>query len=116
MLVLSAVTFLSILLHVGIGWEATVLAGVVGGVWSHNRWFVGSVGVALRWRLLMMYTPFVAPAAFGVPLDTLSALARNIPGEAVVGATVFLGGVLGGLGTAIGRLLRVLVAETGNTA
>jgi len=109
-LVFLATALLSILLHVGLGWEATVLAGVFGGAWSRDRWFVGGAGVALGWGLLVLYTPLVAPAAFRVLLDTMGAFAGNIPGAVVVGLTVFLGGVLGMLGAAVGRLLRLLAA------
>ena len=111
MLILSVVTLLSILLHLGVGWEATVIAGVVGGFWGQARWFVGGVGVALGWGLLVLYTPVVAPAAFRVLLDTVGGFGGNIPGEVIVGLTVFLGGVLGGLGAAIGRLVRLVAAD-----
>lgn len=104
------VALLSILLHWGLGWEATVLAGIAGGAWSaRGRWFVGAAGVALGWAAFVVYTAAAAPAAFRVLLDTVGALAGNIPGEAVVGLTVFLGGVLGGLGGGIGRLLHLLL-------
>lgn len=116
MLVLAVVTLLSVLLHVGVGWEATVLAGVVGGAWPRDRWLVGGAGVALAWGLLVLYTPVAAPAAFRVLLDTLGAFAGNIPGEIVVGLTVFLGGLLGALGAAIGRLGRLLVADASDSA
>jgi hypothetical protein len=115
-LVFSVVALLSVLLHVGIGWEATVLAGIVGGIWGQARWFLGGIGVALGWGLLVLYTPLVAPAAFRVLLDTVGAFGGNIPGEVFVGLTVFLGGVLGLLGAAIGRLLRLLVQTPSDTA
>lgn len=106
------VALLSILLHWGLGWEATVLAGVAGGAWSaRGHWLVGAAGVALGWTAFVVYTAAAAPPAFRVLLDTVGALAGNIPGEAVVGLTVFLGGVLGGLGGGIGRCLRLLLAD-----
>jgi hypothetical protein len=110
---LLATAVLSVLLHWTLGWEATVLAGLLGGAWAERaHWLVGGAGVALGWASFVVYTAAVSPAALRVLLDTLSSLAGNIPGEALVGLTVLLGGVLGCLGGAVGRLLRVMLMRS----
>lgn len=114
-MVIIIVALLSVVLHVSIGWEATMLAGILGGVWGHDRWPKAAAGVLLGWILLVLYTPIVAPAAFRVLLDTLSAFGGNIPGAVVVGLTVFLGGVLGGVGAGIGRVFRLIVDPDAGT-
>jgi hypothetical protein len=104
---------LSVGAHLALGWEWTVLAGVVGGMASRPTWgwLVGAGGTALGWAALVVYSAWIAPASFRVLLDTIASLAGNIPGEALVGMTVFLGGLLGALGGAIGALFRLLVEK-----
>lgn len=101
---------LSVVLHLTFGWESTVFAGMVGGIWAaRHGWFVGASGTALASAGLVIYSAVVATPAFRVLLDTIGALAGNIPGKALVGLTVFVGGVLGGLGGAVGMVLRPLL-------
>ena len=96
------------------GWEWTIVAGLVGGLWS-PRLFSGSLaggaGSALGWAALVIYTAAVAPSSVRLLVDTLGRLAGNIHGEVVVGATVLLGGVLGALGGAIGATLAPVFAR-----
>lgn len=110
-MIVFIVALLSVGAHLAVGWEWTLLAGVVGGLWSRRSagWLVGAGGTALGWAGLVMYTAWGAPASFRILLDTLGSLAGNIPGEALVGLTVFLGALLGALGGGIGSLLRPLV-------
>lgn len=109
---------LSVLLHATLGWESTILAGMVGGYLS-PRWygFTGSAGVALGWAGVVVYSAASAPGPFRVLLDTLAAFAGTFPGEAIVGLTVFLGAVLGALGGAIGAVFRTFrdAGENGST-
>ena len=107
-------TLLSIGLHLALGWEWTVLAGAVGGIWSPRYLrgsFIGGAGTALGWAVLVIYTAAVTPSSLRLLVNTLGDLAGNIPGEVVVGSTVLLGGVLGGLGGAIGATLAPLFAQ-----
>lgn len=102
---------LSIGAHLALGWEWTVLAGIVGGLLVREPlgWLVGAFGTALGWALLVLYTAWVAPDALRILVDTFGALAGNIPGETLVGLTVLLGGLLGALGGGVGTLLRPMV-------
>jgi hypothetical protein len=104
---------LSVGLHLALGWEWTLLAGGVAGAWRGGRslpaGLAGAAGTALGWAAVVIYTAAVAPTSLRILADTMSAFAGNIPGEALVGTTVLLGGVLGALGGAIGALLRSLL-------
>ncbi len=104
---------LSVGAHLALGWEWTILAGVVGGLWSQrpSGWLVGAGGTALGWAVLAVYTAVVAPDSFRVLMDVLGTLAGNMPGEALVVLTVLLGGLLGGLGGGIGTMLCPLVED-----
>jgi len=111
-LVFVGTAFLSVLLHWSFGWEATVLAGIAGGAAvGRGHWIVGAGGVGLGWAGAVVYTAAVTPAAFRTLLDTLGALGGNIPGEVLVGLTVFVGSLLGALGGAMGGQLRLLLVE-----
>ncbi len=107
---LLVTALLSIVVHLVLGWEWTVLAGIVGGIIARrlSGWLVGAGGAALGWGALVVYTSALAPMSLRVMIDTVASLAGNIPGEALVGLTVFVGGLLGALGGGIGSVLRPL--------
>ena len=106
---------LSVGLHLALGWQWTMFAGVGAGVWRGGRSLpaslVGAGGTALGWAAVVIYTAAVAPSSLRILADAIGALAGNIPGEALVGTTVLLGGGLGALGGAIGALLRPLFSH-----
>lgn len=100
------VAVLALLIHLVLGWEWTILAGLAaGGLSPRYGWFVGAAGTALSWTGILIYTFAVAPASTRILLDTLSGFAGNIPGSALVALTVAFGALIGGLGGAIGMLL-----------
>lgn len=100
----------SLVLHLLVGWEATVVAGGVGGLWAVRRgWLVGAVGAATAWLILVVYSLSVSPVSVRLLLETVGALGGNIPGEALVVGTIMLGGILGALGGSLGELLRTMV-------
>ncbi len=107
--VILATAVLAGVLHWGVGWMATPLAGAVAGVWATRwHWWAGAAGVGGAWAAATVYTAAVAPGSFRVLLDTLGALGGNIPGAAFVALSVFVGSLLGALGGGIGRCLRLL--------
>ena len=100
---------LSVALHLTLGWAATVLAGIGAGAGARRHgWALGATGTGLGWAGLVIYSAFVAPAAFRVLLDTLGAFAGTIPGSVLVGGTVLMGSLLGALGGGIGSVARSL--------
>jgi len=112
-MVVLLTALLSLGVHLALGWEWTVLAGIVGGVLSRPSWgwLVGAGGTALAWAALVIYSAWIAPASFRILLDTVASLAGNIPGATLVGMTVFMGALLGALGGGIGSVLRPLAEE-----
>lgn len=81
----------------------TAVAGLAGGAWVVDRgWLVGGGAGLLSWSGWVVYTFVVAPAPTRELLRILGTLFGNIPGAAVVGATVLLGAVLGATGGWIG--------------
>lgn len=107
------IALLALLLHLTLGWQWTILAGIVaGGLVPRYGWFVGAAATALAWGSVLVYSFAVAPASTRVLMDTLSGFAGNIPGFAFVALTIALGALVGGLGGAIGMLARPMIASS----
>ena len=100
----TAVTFiLAFALHLLLGWGWTLAAGVAGGAWAVRRgWLVGALGVGLDWLAWLFYDYLTAQAATAEMVRVLGGILGNLPGGAVVGLTLLLGLVIGGLGGFIG--------------
>ena len=101
-----ATFLLSLTLHLTLGWAWTLAAGLAGGFWAVRRgWLVGLLGVGLGWAALVGYNAVVAGPAVRQMTTTVGGLLGNLPGFAVVIATVLIGAVLGALGGAAGTQL-----------
>ncbi len=101
---------LSILLHVFVGWEWTVLAGVLcGWLMTRQGWLGGAVSVAAGWGIFVLYDYISAPAQIGRMLEATGQIFGNLPGPVVVVLTIFIGGLLGLLGGLVGSRLRQFV-------
>jgi len=104
---------LSVLLHLSLGWEWTVLAGLAGGLLGPQRgWMWGGSGVALGWALLIAGSYMHAPDSLGVLVDFFDHAGGNIPGIMVVGVPLLFGALLGFLGGAIGQTLHRMYWES----
>lgn len=104
---------LAVVLHVLLGWAWTFVAGLVGGGMGPRRgWVVGALGVLLDWLLLVVYNGAVAASAVQEMARVFGALIGNLPGAAVVCATLLVGAVLGALGGALGSALRRVLFST----
>ncbi|MEX0748256.1 MAG: hypothetical protein WD275_09675 [Rhodothermales bacterium] len=107
---ITAAVFLSLLLHLLLGWEWTIFAGVAAGLWfAKSGWMIGGAAVGAEWLLVVVYDYLVDARAIGVMTETLGGIMGNLPGWAVVGFTLLIGLVLGVLGGAIGSQIRKLV-------
>jgi hypothetical protein len=100
----------SLIVHLLFGWAWTLVAGVLGGALARRSsavsgWFVGAGGVALGWAVLVIYNFAVAPASTRILVGDLGQLFGNIPGFLLVGATILIGALLGGLGGLLGQSL-----------
>jgi len=114
MLRILITTVFSLAAHLLLGWAWTLGAGILGGALAERSgWFVGAAGVALGWAILVVYTFAVAAAPTRILVDSLGKIFGNIPAAAIVGGTVLIGILLGGLGGAIGQMLpRVTAIES----
>lgn len=111
-MLLIVIAIISGALHLALGWEWTLVAGIVAGLLRPRiGWAMGAAGAALSWAAFVIYSAAVEPASFRILVDILGSLAGNIPGESFVGLTVLLGGLLGGLGGGLGTLIRPLLGE-----
>jgi hypothetical protein len=106
MLRILLTTVFSLVAHLLLGWAWTLGAGILGGALAdRGGWLVGAIGVGLGWAILTVYNFVVAAAPSRILVNTLGQLFGNIPPALVVGATVLIGVVIGGLGGTIGQLL-----------
>lgn len=96
-------------LHLLLGWQVTVLAGVMAGLRQvRSGWFYGAAGVGLAWLLLVGYNLIVAPEAVASMFTVMGGLTGNIPGALVGLMTVLTGLILGALGGGIGTRLALI--------
>ena len=97
---------LALLLHLLVGWEWTLLAGVVYGFWVRRlAWLGAGVVGLLAWALLLLYSYVVAAESMGRMSDTIAALAGGSASWLVPLATLTVGFVLGALGGVLGAML-----------
>lgn len=94
---------LSLALHVLLGWMWTVLAGAAGGAWAVRRgWLTGAAGVALGWGVLLAYNLLFFQDETARMAVTVGAILGNLPGFAIVVASLLIGAVLGALSGFVG--------------
>jgi hypothetical protein len=99
MLKIGAVTVLALALHLVLGWVWTPIAGMVAGFWVGRRgWVAGMAAAGLSWSLLVLYSFVAAPRATAEMASVFGGILGNLPGAAVVGMTLLIGGLLGALG------------------
>ena len=105
-------TLLALAVHLLVGWWATPLAALAGGLWKgRGGWWLGLLAVLAAWGGLVIYTAAVDADAFGRMLATVGGLLGNLPGFAVVAATLLMGAVLGLLGGLAGSQVRYLAGR-----
>ena len=100
---------ISVFLHMVLGWQWTLLAGLLCGVLMPGKgWLWGFVSVALGWGILVLIDYFAAPDPFGRMIDVTGQILGNMPGAMVVVVTLLIGGILGLLGGLIGQQLGLI--------
>lgn len=98
--------FVTLFLHTMLGWQWTLLGGVVAGLITVKKgWLWGGVGVAMGWGIVLLSRYVAASGALGRMLDTTGQILGNLPGEVVVVLTLLMGGILGMLGGTLGGIL-----------
>lgn len=104
-----ATALLALVLHLLVGWWATPVAALAGGFWKgRGGWWLGLVALVASWGSLVGYTAAVDADSFGRMAVTVGGLLGNLPGFAVVAATLLIGGLLGMLGGLAGSQVRYL--------
>ncbi len=103
-------TAFALLLHLLLGWEWTLFAGLLCGLMmQYKGWLWGGISVAAGWGLLVLYNFVAAPEAVGEMVQVTGQILGNLPGALVVVLTVFIGGLLGILGGLVGTRMAQLV-------
>ncbi len=108
------ISALAVLLHRILGWEFTLLAGMVAGLWERG-WLPGMVGVGSSWAGWHLYHWVRAPEGYARLLDTLGVLAGGVPPLVVVAVSVSVGIALGGLGAVLGSAIVQIVGRNVRT-
>ena len=97
---------ISVFVHLVLGWQWTMLAGILCGVLMPARgWLWGFVSVAAGWGVLVLIDYLSAPAPIMRMLDMTGQILGNMPGAMVVALTILIGGILGFLGGLVGGQL-----------
>ena len=105
----AAVLVLALLLHILIGWQWTILAGVVYGFLGPRLvWLHAALACGLAWTLLVLWNYAVAPLETGRMTETVGGLFGNIAPSAVVALTILLCALCGLIGALIGRRLHLI--------
>lgn len=101
---------LSAVLHLLIGWEWTIAAGVMAGVLApETGGRSGLLAVGASWGGVLLWSLLAAPDASAVLLDVLGGLVGgNTPGAAIVALTLAFGALLGLTGGLAGSQARLL--------
>lgn len=104
-----AVLLLALMLHLFLGWQWTLLAGVVYGFYARRLGaLLSSLACGLSWAQLVLWNLAVAPFETGNLTEAVGGLLGNIPSWAVVAVTILIGMLCGLLGALIGRRIRLL--------
>ena len=102
---------MSILAHVVLGWEWSVLGGITYGAIISLRnvrqgailtSILGALCVGGAWGLLVAFNVVVAKDATWKMLDTMGQIFGNLPGSLIVVLTILIGSILGVLGAILG--------------
>ncbi len=109
-MIIVVCTGFAVLLHLVLGWQWTMLAGILCGMMMY-RWggFGGFVSVASGWGILVLINYLAAPEPVGRMLHITGGILGNLPGAAVVVLTLVIGGLIGLIGGLIGIQLARLV-------
>jgi len=99
-------------LHLALGWEWSLLAGVFCGLFIRIKaWLWGAVSTSVAWSILIVYNLIQAREPVLDMLSTMGQILGNLPGALIVLLSVLTGGLLGLIGGEIGtRLVKLIPA------
>ncbi|NND72662.1 MAG: hypothetical protein HKN43_13880 [Rhodothermales bacterium] len=109
---LAITTLLSVGLHVAVGWQWSVVGGIVAGFWAIRRgWIAGGVTVGLAWSILLAYSLFDAFNPVLRMFEVAGQLVGGLPAVFTPVAIVLCGFLLGLLAGFLGEALAGLREE-----
>ena len=110
-------TLISVVLHVLVGWQWSIIGGIVYGYWGTIKeggsgvvltGILGAFSVGSAWMALVVYNYIVARDSIALMLDVMGGIMGNLPGSLIVVVTLLIGFILGFLGALIGRQIKSL--------
>ena len=106
----AGTALLSVTLHLVLGWEWTILAGIVGGIWKgRGGWWLGGLGVGIGWGALVAWTFIVAPAPTMRMIEIIGGIIGGLPALVTPLISVLFGVLLGTAGGGLGLQIRLLI-------
>jgi len=107
---IAACIGVALLLHLSLGWEWSLLAGVFCAMMMASRVLMwGAVSTGASWMILSIYNLAVAWDPVVEMIDDTGQIFGNLPGAIIVLLTVLIGSVLGMIGAMIGLQLTKLM-------
>ena len=111
MLILLAFA-VTIALHLLLGWEWTLLGGVLcGWLLPERSWLGGMMAVGGAWAAHVFFDWVAAPESVGRMVSDVGQIMGNLDGPLIVVLTVSIGCLLGLLGGLIGGQLKHIVSK-----
>lgn len=109
---IAACIGVALLLHLALGWEWSLLAGVFCAMIMASRVLLwGAVSTGASWLILSMYNLAVAWDPVLEMIDAIGRILGNLHGTVIVLLTVLIGSVLGLIGALIGlQLIKLMPA------
>jgi hypothetical protein len=101
------ITILALILHLILGWQWVVVAGIAGGYWQgKGGWRVGLVSITLAWLLLIIWNYLVTSVSIKQMFETMSAIMGGLPSFGFPMLTLVWAALLGVVSGAIGSQIR----------
>ena len=96
---------LTLALHVLLGWQASLLGGLIAGFWARST-VAGTVALGGSWLVLILYNYVADAATFSEMTRVVGALLGGLPALALPLLSVSLALLLGTLAGFLGKGLR----------
>lgn len=101
----------AIILHLILGWTWSIGGGIAAGLYCRRRaWLAGGLAVGLGWSLFVAHAFIVTPDPTIRLFVIMGAMFGDIPAALIPVLTVFVGGLLGAAGGALGASMNPVFA------
>ncbi len=103
---------LSILLHLTLGWQASIVGAIVSGFWSIKRgWLSGMATLTLTWGILLGWSFLAARYESFEWAKILGSLLGNIPPLLSIAISILVAAILGGLAGILGESVATILSS-----